>query len=252
MIVSKRIKAIRIWATIFFLSFFCSSHSMAQDHSASLAAPALTHYPKIRTLKLDSVKGDDANYLIAVQWMDTTFQLDRKHHDFIKNVPVPKEDNLHYSVYREGRWDGNGFVLPHSNCHNFGMAQAFNYEGIDVEPLFNTTTFLEGPSLDAILATAFHKVNSLDATAMKDLLQEIEEGSLLVFRDSSGYALHTAFQGREGLLSKNGRFEPRIYNRLDYLKRVYYDAITIDVYRMNADRVRAYLEQHGLQALRKE
>ncbi|WP_224999934.1 hypothetical protein [Cesiribacter sp. SM1] len=248
MILPKINHSLRISTFIFFVGLFIFSNSSAQQ---SITAPdtGVVSYPKMLLLINDTIEGKKANHLLQVQWMDTVFQLDRKYADFITDVPVPKQDNPYYTIYREEPWDGEGFVLPHANCHTFGLAQSFSYEGIDPLPWFNPTTFLDPAMLEVVLTTAYEKEYSLDATFMGDLKQPISTGSLLIFRDSAGYALHTAFQGEEGLLSKNGRFEPRIYNRLEYLKKVYYNATTIDIYRMDADKVKGFLEERQLQAL---
>lgn len=235
-----------MWILAFLL--LSTGRVLAQE-ALQYQAAGLQDYPKMHALIVDSVKGKNSSYLLQVQWMDTTFQLDRRYGDFITDVPVPKGDNVHYSLYQEEPWDGDGFVMPHANCHSFGMGQSFRHEGINSLPWFNPTTFLDASMLEVLLSTAYQKQFTLDAASMKDLMKDLETGSLLVFRDSTGYALHTAFQGREGLLSKNGRYEPRIYHRLDYLKIVYHQTATIEVYRMEADRVKAYLEQHELQAL---
>lgn len=245
--VSEVSKAFGIKTLIFCFGFFWGSSLLAQQQ-AHVPAPRV--YAKMQTLVLDTIKGQRNNYLLQISWMDTTFQLDRQYRNFIENIPVQKEDHLHYSVYEQAPWDGKGFVLPHANCHSFGLAQSFAYEGINALQWFSPVTFVEAEALEVLLATAYLKQHTRDATSMKDLMQEVAPGSLLVFRDSSGYAIHTAFQAEEGLLSKNGRYEPRLYHRLDYLKMVYHQALTIDVYRMQADRVKAYLEQHHLQALR--
>jgi hypothetical protein len=251
MILPKTNYSQQVSAVIFLVALFCYSNSSAQQ-SLSVPDTGLVLYPKMLSLINDTIEGEQENYLLQVQWMDTVFQLDRKYADFITNVPVPKQDNPYYSIYREEPWDGEGFVLPHANCHTFGLAQSFSYEGIDPLPWFNPTTFLDPAMLEVVLATAYEKEYSLDATFMGDLKKPLSTGSLLIFRDSTGYALHTAFQGEEGLLSKNGRYEPRVYNRLEYLKKVYYNAVTIDIYRMDADKVKGYLEERQLQALREE
>lgn len=241
---SSLIRAVIICFALFFYTNSNAQSSVAQPDSALVA------YPKMLSLINDTIEGENANYLLQVEWMDTTFQLDRKYDRFITNVPIPKKDNPYYSIYREEPWDGEGFVLPHANCHTFGLAQSFGYEGIDPLPWFNPTTFLDPQMLEVVLATAYEKQYSLDATFMGDLKQPIATGSLLIFRDSTGYALHTAFQAEEGLLSKNGRFEPRIYNRLEYLKKVYYNAVSIDIYRMDAVMVKQFLEERQLQAMK--
>lgn len=210
---------------------------------------ALTEYPKLLSLITDTKKGEKDLLLLQVQWTDTLFQLERRQGGFITNVPVPKESNSYYEIYQEAPWDGEGFVLPHANCHGFGLYQSFRFAGIDAQALFSPTTYVDPTALEVLLRTAYQRQHSLDATSMKELKQPIAPGSLLVFRDSTGIAIHTAFQGEEGVLSKNGKFEPRIYHRLEHLKMVYYDALTIDIYRMETDQVKAYLSDQDLQAL---
>lgn len=213
---------------------------------------ALVAFPELFALMADTVKENQAIVLLEVQWMDTIFQLERRHARFIEGIPIPKEDNMMYSGYREAPWDGKGNVVPHANCHSFGLAQSFGAAGIDAMPLFDPFTFVAPESLEVLLCSVYEKQYTLDGTSMRDLKLPIAPGSMLVFRDSSGFALHTAFQSAEGLLSKNGRYEPRIYNRLEYLKRVYYNAITIDVYTLNAEKVKTYLEKLQMQALLEE
>lgn len=210
---------------------------------------ALVAYPELFALMADTVKENQAIVFLEIHWMDTIFQLERRHAKFIEGIPIPKEDNMMYSGYREEPWDGKGYVVPHANCHSFGLAQSFGAAGIDAMPLFDPFTFVSPESLEVLLCSVYEKQYSLDGTSMRDLKQPIAPGNMLVFRDSSGFALHTAFQSAEGLLSKNGRYEPRVYNRLEYLKRVYYNATTIDVYTLNAEKVKAYLEKLQMQAL---
>lgn len=237
-----------LYIVVFFVSLCCSFSGSAQTAVAG-TKELLRPYPKMRSLISKKTKKKNAVHLLQVQWMDTTFQLERKYANFIKGVPVPKEDNSYYSIYREEPWNGGGYVLPHANCHNFGVAQAFRHEGMDATELFSPTTYLDPSMLEVLLLSSFQKAGSLDATSMRDLNQPIPTGTLLVFRDSSGVALHTAFQSEEGLLSKNGRYEPRIYHQLRYLKMVYYQALTIDLYRMDTPEVKAYLEEQPMQAL---
>lgn len=189
--------------------------------------------------------------MLQVQWMDTLFRLERKLGGFITDVPVPKESNSYYEIYEEGPWDGNGYVLPHANCHGFGLDQSFRYAGIDAQVWFSPTTFVDPATLEVLLLTAYDKLDTLDATSMKDLKRPIEAGNLMVFRDDTGMAIHTAFKGEEGVLSKNGRYEPRIYHRLEHLKMVYHTAHTIEIYRLKANRVKAYLTDDSLQAMLK-
>ncbi len=221
---------------------YAQSYEIVQDTS-------VTTYPKLFSLISDTLEIKESALSLQVYWMDTTFRVERRHARFIEDKPVPKKDNMMYAGYREGPWDGKGFLLPHANCHSFGLAVSFGYGGINVSPLFNPLTFLSPEALEVVLLTAYEKQYTLDGTSMRDLKQPIPQGSLLIFRDSTGFALHTAFQSAEGLLSKNGRFEPRIYHRLEYLKKVYYNAITIDVYTLDTEKVKAYLEEVQLQAL---
>jgi hypothetical protein len=232
---------------ILFISGLFIHDAAAQAEPVDPTA-ALTSYPKMHDLITKKRKKKKHVLMLQVQWMDTLFQLERKQAGFITDVPVPKGSNSYYEIYREAPWDGEGFVMPHANCHSFGLEQSFRYAGIDALVLFSPTTYVDPAALEVLLLTAYQKQDTLDATVMKDLKQPIAPGSLLIFRDSTGTAVHTAFQGEEGILSKNGRYEPRIYHKLEHLKMVYYMATTIDIYQLEADRVREYLSEQGLQA----
>jgi hypothetical protein len=225
--------------------FFCCS-AQAQERLTppqSQSDTLLIEYPGMLRLFTDTLWEGNSLQLLQVSWMDTTFQLERRYDSFVTEVPAPKLDNAHYELYREeAQWYAGGHCTPHANCYSFGLYQAFRQEGIDPNPLFNPTTFVPQESLEVLLATTFEKEHTLDATSLPELRQPIPVGSLLVFRGAEGAIIHAAYQSEEGLLSKNGNFEPRIYLRLDYLKRVYFETTTIDLYRLDADKLRDYLE----------
>ena len=232
---------------IFWAILFCYQHSQAQN-SAGASASVAKVYPKLGSLIVKQKKAKDQLLVLQVQWMDTTFHLERKYTNIASDKAVLKKDNNEYEIFREEPWNGEGFVLPYSNCHGFGLAQSFLHEGIDAHVLFSPTTYVDPAALEVLLATAYLKQRSLDATSMRDLKQPLAPGSLLIFRDNAGVAVHTVFKGTEGFLSKNGRHEPRIYHQLEDIKMVYYDALTIDVYRMDAALVKVYLDEQ-LQAM---
>lgn len=236
---------------VFCLVFLIHGKSIAQGYSIEPDS-AIAAYPKMLSLITKIGEEEHSLAILQVQWMDTIFQLERKQANFDIKVPIPKEDNNSYEIYRQAPWDGKGYVLPYANCHGFGLAQSFRHEGIDADAFFSPTTYVDPTALEVVLATAYQKQQTLDGTSMKDLRKTIPIGSLLVFRDSAGVALHTAFQSEEGVLSKNGKFEPRIYHQLDDIKMVYYAATTIDLYWMDADRVKAYLQEQQLHALLKD
>ena len=232
------------------MAFLICFKSSAQSSFAQ-SDSTLVEYPKMHSLITKVGKEEQGLAMLQVYWMDTIFQLERQQSKFDIQVPVPKQDNSMYEIYREAPWDGDGYVLPYANCHSFGLAQVFRHERIDANSLFSPTTYVDPTALEVVLLTAFEKEQTLDATSMRDLKKTIPIGSLLIFRDSAGVALHTAFQSGQGVLSKNGKFEPRIYHELDDIKRVYYAATTIDLYRMDAEQVRAFLQDIQLQALLK-
>lgn len=251
MIRSKVSSILRKSAAFIFVICCCYGYAVAQSGTVA-ADSGLVAYPKMLSLMDESQKKEGQVQVLQVQWMDTVFQLERKQGGFITNVPVPKESNSYYEIYEEAPWDGNGYVLPHANCHGFGLDQSFRYAGIDAQAWFSPTTFVDPSTLEVLLLTAYDKLHTLDATSMKDLKQPLEPGNLLIFRDDTGEAIHTAFMGEEGIFSKNGRYEPRIYHKLEHLKMVYHTALTIDLYRMKAEQVKAYLQDESLQAMLKD
>lgn len=255
---SSAVALLSRWMFFVALCFWCAQaqaqrlQAGAPEQASVLQDTLLVHYPGMLRLFTDTIWAEKSVHQLTVAWMDTSFQLERKHAEFVTDVLPPKKDNPYYELYREEPWYADGYCTPHANCYSFGLAQAFASEGIDPGPLFNPTTFVPFETLEILLKTAFEKVDSLDGTSLADLKQPIPVGSLLIFRDSTGMLQHAAYQAEEGLLSKNGNFEPRIYSRLEYLKRVYYDITTIELYRMQADKVKAYLDDRPQHALLEE
>jgi hypothetical protein len=235
---------------IFGLLLFFHFPSQAQSSSATEAPLSKTTVAGIsnellQQLVQDTVAESNVAKKLYVNWMDSCFQLRHSIYQSVASIAVA--DTKEYAIYRGDDWyDGSIRLRFTSNCHSFGQAQCFKWAGIDATALFNANTSIQAEAVEVLLATAYQLQYTLDTRSKKALREPIPAGSLLIFRNSWGMPIHTAFQTAEGILSKNGGNIPLIYYELKPLFKKYFDTTTIEVYRLEKEKVTAWLSAQHL------
>lgn len=235
----QRVAVAAISGVVFMLPLWATT-AFAQTHAPAVERAVTEQYAIPLSLFSDTVQESAAVKILFINWADTCFQLKRSFGKSAMRVNAYPNGNPHSVAYTDTAWYDQGYTISTSNCHSFGLAQSFAFAGIEVQPLFNKQTFVGKDALEIVLATVYKQRYTLNARSRKALKQEIPAGSLLVFRNKWGMAMHTAFKKEAGFYSKNGWSSPMIYKKLKHLREVYFDAASIEIYTLEVEKLNTF------------
>ncbi len=129
------------------------------------------------------------------------------------------------------------------NCYSNALKHFFEFNNLDFNFVFNDSTSVRNmEGFEKIINSSFLLLKEFSTKSKKEIKKfKIQNGSLIVFRNKNGNAIHAIFYNNNIFYSKNGKFEETKYIKINDIFKRYFDTTVIQIYELNKKAILNYL-----------
>lgn len=227
--------------TLYFIILFAININ-GQNHSQLKGAES-----KVFTV-LDTIRIKKPYVTFNIKWMNDTIQIQKWAYPldieseldkFIKATKfkdwVPSENEKKEMVIQK--------KIGAHNCYSNALKYYFEFNNLDFSFVFNDSTSVRNmKGFEKIINSSFILIKDYSIKNKRKIKNtEFQNGSLIVFRNKNGNAIHTIFYNDNNFYSKNGRWKELKYNKIEDIIKRYFDTTIIQIYELNKNAILNYI-----------
>lgn len=152
-----------------------------------------------------------------------------------------KKDSTFIPTLEEEEYLKNFISIGAQNCYSNALQRYFRFNKIEAEMLFSEDVGITRKSFETIINSTFIKTNQFSTKKRKHFKDQLDDGTLIVFRNKSNWMNHAFYYENGVFYSKNGAWKLKEYSKMKDIFKKYWDTPIVEFYEMNESKIFDYL-----------
>ncbi|MEO9870927.1 hypothetical protein [Ekhidna sp.] len=181
---------------------------------------------------------------ISVTWLSDTIEIRSLIHPVKYNLELMrklKKDSTFTPTIEEEERLKSIMKTGAQNCYSNALQRYFKFNKIEAEMLFNEDVGITRKTFETIVNNTFIKTNQFSTKNKKHFKDQLDDGTLIVFRNKSNWMNHAFYYENGVFYSKNGASMLKEYSKMKDIFKKYWDTPIVEFYEMNENKVSNFL-----------